>query len=217
MLGGTFDPVHVGHLRAALEVKTALDLARIYLVPAARPPHKTPGTLSPAADRLEMARRAVALTPHLHICDLELQRSGPSYTIDTIAAFDAAHPEVGRRYLILGLDAFLEIETWYRFRALFTIIAMAVLYRPGNTQQQRADFNGQIDGHLRRFVSDRYRFRADRSRFEHPALRPVYPLAVPYLEISATRIRRLARGGRSIRHLVPSEVETYIEQKGLYH
>ena len=217
LLGGTFDPVHVGHLRAALEVKEALDLTRIYLVPAARPPHKTAGTLSPAADRLEMARRAVALTAHLHICDLELRRSGPSYTIDTIAAFDAVHPEVDHRYLILGLDAFLEIETWYRFKALFKIIPMAVLYRPGNPQQQRAEFNGQIDDHLRRFVSDGYRFSPERTRFEHPELRPVYPLAVPYLEISATRIRRQVRNGRSIRHLVPTTVETYIEQKGLYH
>ena len=217
MLGGTFDPVHIGHLRAALEVREALALARVYLIPAARPPHKTLRTLNSAADRLEMTRRAVAHTPHLHICDLEMQRSGPSYTIDTIAAFDAAHPEVGDRYLILGLEAFLEIETWYRFKSLFKSLPMAVLYRPGNPRQRGGGFIAQIEHQLHRFVSDGYHFRPDPARFEHLRMCAVYPLAVPYLEIAATRIRQLARGGRSIRHLVPAAVETYIEQKGLYH
>jgi len=164
-----------------------------------------------------MAQRAVTQTPHLQICNLELRRRGPSYTIDTIAAFDADHPEVGRRYLILGLDAFLEIETWYRFKALFETIPMAVLYRPGNAQQGEAGLVTQIADHLQRFVSDAYHYQPNSARFEHDKLRAVVPLAVPYLQISATRIRRLVRQRRTIRHLVPTAVEAYIEQKGLYH
>jgi nicotinate-nucleotide adenylyltransferase len=115
LFGGTFDPIHFGHLRSALEVREACGLERVVLIPAAVPPHKGWGAMAAAADRLQMIELAVAGAPGLAVSDVELRRAGPSYTIDTIRDFQGEIPG-GEIALIVGLDAFLEIDTWKSFR-----------------------------------------------------------------------------------------------------
>ncbi len=109
LFGGTFNPIHLGHLRAALEVKEGFELEEIFLIPAALPPHKIPGEVVDAGDRLHMLNLALEDTAGLSVSDVELKRSGPSYSIDTVNHFKSALPEKSEIYLVMGLDAFLEI------------------------------------------------------------------------------------------------------------
>ena len=111
LFGGTYNPIHFGHLRAATEVREAFELDRVILIPAAQPPHKRAGNLAPSEDRLKMVRLAVENDPALEISDVEIRRSGPSYTFDTIQHFKEKLAADAQIYLILGLDAVLEIDT----------------------------------------------------------------------------------------------------------
>ena len=122
ILGGTFDPIHLGHLRAAVEIQEGFGLDAIYLIPAAIPPHKQRSDIAAPADRLEMVRRATQGLPELRVSDVELKRQGPSYTIDTICAFRDMQSENVGTYLIVGIDAFLEIDTWKSYQDLLHIV-----------------------------------------------------------------------------------------------
>ncbi len=130
LFGGTFDPVHFGHLRAALEVKEGFGLARVFLIPAAAPPHKAREGVAPAGDRLRMVELAVDGEPGLMPSDVEIRREGPSYTIDTVTHFQREFAGVAEVFLIVGLDAFLEIDTWKSFRELLALVPVIVISRP---------------------------------------------------------------------------------------
>jgi nicotinate-nucleotide adenylyltransferase len=130
LFGGTFNPVHLGHLRAAVEVRQGFELDEIFLVPAALPPHKIPGDVAASADRLNMLNLALGADSGLKVSDVELNRSGPSYTIDTVQHFKQTLPAESRLFLIMGLDAFLEIDTWKSYRKLLTQIPLIVINRP---------------------------------------------------------------------------------------
>ncbi|HSM73080.1 MAG TPA: nicotinate (nicotinamide) nucleotide adenylyltransferase, partial [Desulfobacterales bacterium] len=112
LFGGTFNPIHLGHLRSAQEVLEAFDLQRILLIPSALPPHKEPEFLANAADRLAMIRQATLGHTGLSVSDVEITRPGPSYTIDTVRFFKRSLPADTRLFLVVGLDAFLEIDSW---------------------------------------------------------------------------------------------------------
>jgi nicotinate-nucleotide adenylyltransferase len=199
MFGGTFDPVHLGHLRACLEVREEFGLDRVYLIPSAVPPHKAPGRVSDPATRIEMLRAAVAGDPAFIVSPAELDREGPSYTIDTVRAFQADFSADHHLFLIIGLDAFLEIDTWKAYPELLSRVAFLVMLRPwgaeGDGEARMADVKRFVSDR----ISDRYRFCAESARFDHPDRPPIYFTKVTAMGISSTQVRGLVRARRSIR------------------
>jgi nicotinate-nucleotide adenylyltransferase len=217
LFGGTFDPVHLGHLRAAKEVSEKFGLSLTYLIPASQPPHKPHRVISPADDRLEMMRLAVESTAEFAVSDIELNRQGPSYTIDTLKHFKGL-PGAGDRtyYLIMGLDAFLEIDTWKFYLEIFKAVPVIVMARPSVGDVQAGSPWASMADFIHSNISDQYRCSDTEAVIESEAYQPIYFVGVSLLDISATRIRNLVNQGRSIQFLVPEKVERYIRQRGLY-
>lgn len=186
-MGGTFDPIHLGHLRAAENAREALSLDEVAFVPSSVPPHR-PGPQSSALDRYAMVSLATAGNRAFVACDLELRRQGASYTVDTVAALLDARPGVSL-VLIVGSDAFAEIGTWKDPDRLFGLCSVAVVPRPGNGAP------GTTPSHDARQVTH---------------------VPGPGLELSASAIRQRVHEGRSVRYLVPDAVADYIAKRGLY-
>ena len=226
LFGGTFNPVHIGHLRAAEEVQEAFDLEQIYFIPCAIPPHKASASLAPARARQEMLQAALAEVPYGHVSDVELKRAGPSYTIDTVKHFRKEAAAAVRTdaagglelFLIIGYDAFIEIDTWKAYRELFLQTAFIVLPRVRTGDGPAGQLRRQIEAFLTSNVSSQYRpsRQSNHTVFQAPDCHPVIWYDAPVLKISSTRIRRLRGSGRSIRFLVPAAVEHIILAKGLF-
>jgi nicotinate-nucleotide adenylyltransferase len=190
-------------------VAEALGLTQLWFVPAALPPHKAPEEITPFPVRLEMTRLAVEAHPVLTVSDIEGQRPGKSYSIETLRLL---HQQLGpnwKLYFILGLDAFLEISTWKEYRELFTLSHFVVLDRPGYDRDRLGEL-------LRREVHEEFRPLAGEEGFLHPSGYKVIFQATTLLDISATKIRRLVRQGQSIRYLLPEAVRRYIIINKLY-
>lgn len=204
-MGGTFDPIHHGHLRAALEVQQWLGVDRVALVPARRPVHReSPGCS--AAQRLEMARLAVADEPGLTVDAREVESAAPSYSLLTLQALRAElGPEVPL-CMVVGMDSYLGLPSWHQWQQFPQLCHILVLMRPGY-QFAPAD-------ELREFT-DRHRTEHKHDLLQRPAgcvlLHEQTPLA-----ISATQVRDLITGGQSPRFLVPEAVWHYIQNNGLY-
>jgi nicotinate-nucleotide adenylyltransferase len=209
LFGGTFNPIHYGHLRTGEEVVEALDLDRLWFIPAAVPPHKAPQEITPFDVRLEMTRLAVGDHPRMEVSDIEGRRPGKSYSIETIRLIRQEQGPACELYFILGLDAILEIPTWKDYRDLFALCHFVVLDRPGYDRRQ-------LEEVLLEEVSSHFRPRANGAGFEHPSGFRVLMLATTLMDISATMIRRLARQGRSIRYLLPEAVRRFIITNKLY-
>lgn len=203
--GGTFDPVHYGHLRTALEVGEALALEELRFVPCQIPPHRgTPG--ASAGQRLRMLREALADSePRLRIDPRELERPGPSYMVDTLESLRA---ELGKvpLGLILGMDAFLGLTGWHRWEALFDLAHIVVMQRPGYRPEWVPELQQQLAG---RMTEQPEILRASQSG-------RVYCLTVTQLEISASRIRHVIASQRSARYLTPDAVLAVIREEHLY-
>ncbi len=206
ILGGTFDPVHHAHLRCALELQQTLGLEQIRFVPCRVPPHR--GTPFAAADqRLAMLELAVDGQSGFVVDDRELGREGPSYTVDTLLSlreqFGAAVPLC----LIVGMDAFLGLDTWSRWQRLTELAHIIVMRRPGpDAASAGPALKALLD---ERLVDDPQRLRAA------PA-GGVMLCTVTQMEISGTRIRELIAGGRNVRYLLPDRVLDYIRRERLY-
>lgn len=216
LFGGTFNPIHLGHLRVALEAGVAFQLDPVLMIPSAWPPHKDTAKIVSAEDRLEMTRLATASTPGLAVSGVEFDRQGPSYTVETIEQLQKKYGDGVQLNLIIGLDAFREYDTWHRFRDLFRTTPIIVLLRPDREVPTLLRAREMLEKHLAQFVSDRYRFQSSPPHFVHPRLQPVHILEVTCLDISSTRIRRLIGKRVPIRFLVPERVEQYIHKRGLY-
>ncbi len=210
VLGGTFNPIHVGHLRAAEEVAEALGLGRVLLVPSAKPPHKAGDAadpIAPGGQRLAWIEAACAGNPLLEACDVEIARGGASYTVDTLRTLTERSPE--RPVFIIGADAFTELGTWREPKQLFALADFAVMTRPGTDgalgdwipESLRADFDIDPDG------------AAARHRATGGALHHV-PISA--LDVASSDIRARVREARSIRYLVPEAVRRDIEASGVY-
>ena len=216
LFGGTFNPVHIGHLRAALEVKEGFDLDEVILIPAALPPHKMPVEVADAADRLQMLDLALEDTPGRNLSDVELKRAGPSYTIDTVEYFRQMLPDQSRIYLIMGMDAFLEIDTWKSYEELLLKIPFIIINRPKPGSASN-DFGWKfMENYLTSKISTDYVFSESQRCYRAKNKQPVYVFEVTSLDISSTRVRNLINEGRSIRYLVPQKVAEFIHSKGLY-
>jgi len=209
LFGGTFNPIHLGHLRAAVEVREAFNLEKLLLIPSARPPHKDGTDIAEAADRLEMVRAAVQDVPFLEASDVELARSGPSYTIETLRYFQHHFGQASTIYFIVGQDAFSEITTWKLYQQLFATAHFIVMARPGSALKDLSTF-------IHQHISKDYEYAQRDSRYHHPQWCAIFCLHITHLDISATQIRALIKQGHSIRFLVPERVENYIAKKGLY-
>jgi len=216
LFGGTFNPVHIGHLRAALEVVEKFPLDECHFVPSATPPHKAAGDLVDASIRYDMICRAVAGQAGLKVSDIELKRAGPSYTVDTIRLFREKLPKSDRLYLIVGLDAFLELDTWKSYRTLLKSVAFIVMSRPERGLERSSERWRALNDFLCHVISEEYTGSEERSVFSHPQLMPVHVINVTMLDISSSKIRELIRSGCSVRYLLPAEVLDIVHSRGLY-
>ncbi|MGD8175745.1 nicotinate-nucleotide adenylyltransferase [Marinimicrobium sp. ARAG 43.8] len=204
LLGGTFDPVHLGHLRMALEAREALALDEVRLLPCHQPPHRAAPNVD-SAQRTEMLRRALADCPTLALDDRELRRDGPSYTVDTLQSLRQSEGDDARLVWILGGDAFLGLTQWHRWQALLDYAHLLVIDRPG--------WSLPAKGELAEWL-DRHRVAPD-DLLDTPA-GAVAVQSLRLLPISATEIRSLIREGRSPQFLLPEPVWHYIRQHRLY-
>ena len=211
VLGGTFNPIHLGHLRAAEEVSEILGLERMVFVPSAEPPHKegVDEVIAPAKLRCEWVRRAIADNPRFALDLLEIERPGPSYSVDTLRSFgERLAPE--KPVFVIGQDAFAEIETWRDPSTLFTLAHFAVITRPpvgGSSlaEQLPARFAQQFDLD-REGEFGRHRTAESWIRW----------IQISALEVSSTDIRRRIREGRSVRYLLPAAVRREVTSSGVY-
>ncbi len=209
LFGGTFNPIHYGHLRSAEEVCEALNLTRLWFIPAGEPPHKAAQGITSFAIRLEMTRLAVGDHPVMSVSDLEGRRPGRSYSIETLRQIRQEVDPAWELYFILGLDAVLEIATWKDYQDLFALSHFVVLDRPGYDRQQL----GEV---LLREVQPQFRPLTGERGFQHPAGHKVIFQETTLLDISGTTIRNLVRQGRSIRYLLPEAVRRYIITRKIY-
>ena len=205
LLGGTFDPVHLGHLTAARAAQEALQLDRVRFVPAARPPHRPDSPRASEYHRREMLRRAVAGTAGWEISDLELQRDGPSYTFDTLAAMHREGLSPLQLFFITGTDAFAEIATWHRYPEVLDSAHFAVISRPGVSL---AALQARVPSLANRMIEP-----ADVAASSSPR---IILIESHTPEVSSTDIRRRASRGEPLDGLVPAEIAAYILRHGLY-
>ena len=204
LFGGTFDPIHYGHLRTAFELWQSLGLAEVRFMPTGSPPHRD-HTHATAEHRLAMVRAAVAGLPAFVVDDREVRRSGVSYSVDTLTEVRAENPDRSL-CLLLGMDAFLGLPNWHRWRELFDLAHVVVAHRPG--------WKAPTMGPLGEVMVDRGT-GGIRDLHERPAGR-IYVHAVTQLEISSTELRQLIVAGQDPRYLVPEEVRRLIRETGCY-
>jgi len=213
LFGGTFNPIHIGHIKVSAEIKEAFKLDTIYIIPSATPPHKKSKGIADARDRLEMTRLAVSRLEGYNVSDIELKRSGPSYTVDTINQLKKTLSADASLYLILGTDAFLEIDTWMSYKELFNMLPFIVMSRPKKSSIVTLE---QLDSYILNNVSKSYAFQRQKNRFVDNRYRPIYIFNVAPYDISSTDIREKIRKRKPIGDMVPEKVENYIRKKGLY-
>jgi nicotinate-nucleotide adenylyltransferase len=197
VLGGTFDPIHLGHLAIAEEARDALGLRGVLFVPAAVPPHRGAPTGASAEDRAAMVELAIAGNPFFHVDRLELARSGPSYSVDTLTILADRERASGREpdlWFILSAEALAGLPTWRSPARILELARLAVVPRPGASVPDRAWLEEQFPG-----CGDRVRF-----------------VDGPLLPVSGTAVRARAAAGRSLRYLVPDAVRSYIADHDLY-
>jgi len=193
VLGGTFDPIHYGHLMLAEEARVRLQLARVLFIPAKDPPHKLGQPYSPVAGRLRMVQLAIASNPAFAISEVELTRPGPSYTVDTLAHLQQALGPEAELFFLMGLDSLASILTWRDPAGILARAQLAVAARPG--------------------------FCADLQALEAalPGLSArTHVLDMPEVGISSHDLRRRVCAGLPIRYQVPDSVEAYVREQGLY-
>jgi len=204
ILGGTFDPIHFGHLRTALELYQALDLAEVRLIPCSQPVHRKTPVASPE-QRLAMVQKAVEPEPALRVDDCEIRRKGPSYTIDTLSHLRTELPQTPL-CLIMGIDALLHFTSWHRWEDILQLAHLIVVHRPQYQLPQTGIVCELLKQRLKQAPSVLHETLAGNIVL-HP---------VTALEISATDIRKQIAIGRSPRYLLPLEVYKYIKEHGVY-
>jgi nicotinate-nucleotide adenylyltransferase len=210
LFGGTFDPIHNGHLHAAGLVQTRFGLDRVFFIPAAVPPHKARPDMASARDRLRMTALAVNGHAFWTASPVELRAGGLSYSIRTIETMRRRFPKA-RLFFIVGADAFLEIKTWREWERVLRSCAFIVMTRPGSRLVAASAVLGPAWKHSLRRIAPGERLKD--GAFEPPC---VFFLPIAALPVSSTQIRGRARSGRSLAGLVPRAVADHIRTKRLY-
>lgn len=194
LLGGTFNPIHMGHLIISEYIREVFPLDKVIFIPTGDPPHKNESTLIPALDRYEMTKLAIKTNPYFDVSDIELKRVGKSYTSDTIDAFKAELPQ-DELYFIIGGDILDELISWKDIRDVFKKIGFIMIGR-----------NRLKDNEIMKKIND----------YNKEYNSTIYYIEGPQIEISSTLIRELIKEKKSIRYLVPKEIEDYILYHDLY-
>jgi nicotinate-nucleotide adenylyltransferase len=208
ILGGTFNPIHLAHLRIAEEVQQACELDRLLFVPAAEPPHKDVAGEVSFTHRLAMVEAAIRNYPKFQASDLEIKRSGKSFSVDTLEILRKQDPH-GELYFIIGLDSYRDIASWKDFTRLFSLSHLVVMTRPGVLVANPLE-------PLSVAVREDFCYDERAEKFQHKSGNNLIFLKETYLDISSTRIRSMLDNGQSIRHLVTPAVADYIKEHGLY-
>ena len=193
--GGTFDPIHMGHLMVAEMARQDCDLEKVLFIPAGNPPHKSDKYISESVHRFEMTKLAVETNPYFEVSDIELKRQGKSYTIDTLRALRELYPKEYKFWVIIGGDSLLEIETWKNANEIMKMCNFAVYMR----------HNSSLD-----------RCKAQAVAIHRKAKTNVLFVQAPMIEISSTDIRSRVAQRKSIRYMVPDTIGEYIIDKGLF-
>ncbi len=193
-LGGTFDPIHLGHLQIAEEARKSLDLSEVILIPAGQPAIKTSPLITPAEERLDMVCLAVSDSPYLKVSAIETERSGPSYTVDTLAQLRNYYASDDEIYFILGWDSLRQLPDWRDPVRIVEMCHLVGVPRPGSQRPDLEVLEARIPG-----ISQK-----------------VILLEKPLIDISASSIREMVARGTSIEHLVPGAVAEYIREHKLY-
>ncbi|MBA4542678.1 MULTISPECIES: nicotinate-nucleotide adenylyltransferase [Thermoactinomyces] len=188
IFGGTFDPIHMGHLLLAQQAMETASLEQVWFIPAGEPPHKQENEITPAQHRLQMVRLAVEGNPRFLVNEMELKREGPSYTVDTIQILKESTPEHDF-FLLVGADTVKDLPHWYKIKKILQLVQVIGLGRPGVRAEGLPDF-----------VTDRLQW---------------IPGAIE-TSISSTAVRQRAKCGKSLRYLVPDPVYQYIKEHRLY-
>jgi nicotinate-nucleotide adenylyltransferase len=210
LFGGTFDPIHIGHLRCASEMLELFDLNRIIFIPAARPPHKLNAAITPFYHREQMIRIAIEENPDFSFSDVENQRDKTSYSVETVEyILDKYRLEKIELYFILGQDAFHAIRTWKDWERLLLMCHFAVMTRPGYGHQGLDEILGD------EFAS-RFRYDENARGFRGPTDQMIYFREVTFLDIASSNIRKRAKERKDIHYLVTDEVRHYIVKNSLY-
>ena len=195
IMGGTFDPIHYGHLAAAEAARIEFGLCKVIFMPVGNPPHKQSQAISDAEHRYRMTALATSSNSGFEVSRLEVDKAGITYTFDTMKELRNIYGEAPARYFITGADAVLELLTWYKLGELLTLCKFIAVTRPGfdicKLEQKIAEITSKYDGEI-------------------------ICLEVPLLEISSTDIRERIRSGKPVKYLLPEEVEAYIHKNGLY-
>jgi nicotinate-nucleotide adenylyltransferase len=197
LMGGTFDPIHYGHLVIAEEVYYALGLDEMVFIPAGQPPHKRREGVTPAAHRLAMLELALASNPHFSISTVDLERAGPSYTVDTLRLLRKQWSEQVALYFVIGWDSLEELGSWYDPQGVLEQLDhLVAVHRPGH--QERPGYREQLEAGL-------------------PGIQQrLLTVPVPQLDISASELRQRVAEGRPIRYQTPDSVVEYIREHHLY-
>lgn len=203
ILGGTFNPVHFGHLRAAEEARERVDLDKVIFMPSGNPPLKVLDLID-ASHRYTMTRLATASNVNFVVSDIEIRQTEKSYTANTLQRLREIYPE-DELFFILGIDAFLDIPNWWQPEALISMIDFIVVARPGFDLMDilKSPYVQSVDNAL--------------NQFQLKSGRKAFVLQMTPLGVSSTDIRRLLREGKSIKYLLPEKVEEYIYTHNLYH
>jgi nicotinate-nucleotide adenylyltransferase len=193
VIGGTFDPIHYGHLAAAEEARVKVELEKVIFVVAGLPPHKLDEEVTPVEHRLAMVGLGIASNPHFEISRVDVDRPGPSYTVDTISILQEQWGAETEFFFVMGLDSLLELPTWHEPHRLIRLCRLIAVRRPG-FQVDLAQLEARVPG-----ISAR-----------------VEIIDMPEMDISSTDLQRRAREGLPIKYQVPDKVERYIEEHQLY-
>lgn len=209
IFGGTFDPIHFGHLRLAEEMREQANLSQIRFIPAGMPPHRGLPQVA-AQHRSEMVKRAISDQPAFVLDGREVERNSPCYTVDTLRELRTELGATQPLCLLMGGDAFVQLDTWHEWEELFGLAHIVVGCRPGFTLEERIqNIPAALGGHYRQRL-------CTAASLSQKNCGGIVELAIPKLEISATDIRRRVAEGRTIRYLLPDTVADYIYQHHLY-
>lgn len=209
LLGGTFDPIHIGHLRCAEEILEIFDLNRILFIPASRPPHKINADITSFHHREQMIIKAIEGNPVFTYSDVEKHREDKSYSVETVDCILKKYMENLEVYFILGQDAFHAIHTWKDWERLLLLCNFVVMTRPGYEEKG-------LKGILPADFANQFTYDDTVKGFRGPNGHVIYFRGVTFLDISSSDIRQRVRDGKSIKFLVPEAVRHYIMKNSLY-
>jgi len=211
IFGGTFNPIHMGHLTCCEEVRSSFNLENVIFIPSATPPHKESSEIISASYRYKMVKLGINENTFFEVSNIEMRNTGKSYSINTVFEFKSIFGEKVTLFFIIGLDAFLELETWKDPEELITLCHFIVMLRPGFKFES-------INETLPNYIKDRIVIDVEKEyliNYNNPE-KNVILFPVPGIDLSSTLLRNKLRNGESIKYQVPSNVENFIFENNLY-